>query len=162
MIIFGIDPGPKTCGFAVLNCDRFEATFVAKGTFPSNVDGVADAIERHGPVLLVALEQPAGYAYSIERSKDLIETARVGGLINGIATLRGIEVKAFPATEWRRSVVGKGNASNKLISLVVPRQIKGWPKRSNNHERDAAGVALYVGRRLFWQRQEGRQWNWKR
>lgn len=150
MIILGIDPGPTTCGVAWIDLDRYDARLIDKGKIDSTPDAIVGAIGKHGPLLVLALEQPAGYAYSLERSRDLIETARVGGVIAGIAGSLRIEIDTATASEWRRAIVGKGNASDKLIGQVIPRQIKGWPSRSNNHERDAAGVALFIGRRSFW------------
>lgn len=99
---------------------------------------------------------------AVERRCDV--TPRAGGITSSMAT----ELKAAAETgmiawtlarslgyitdmaspdEWRASLCGSRKATDALIGAAVPLAVQDWPKRSNAHERDAAGVALFCGRR---------------
>lgn len=152
-IILGIDPGSKQSGFAYLNGTEEGGTwrydFVRTGRLEN--DKVRDLVTgTHWDVL--AIERVQGLVYSSKgngASGHLIETADFAGELRG--TGRTIarfgdgskRVTSFTAREWRKAIVGKPNPENREVTPVVLRMVNGWPKRSNNHERDAGGVAIF-------------------
>jgi Holliday junction resolvasome RuvABC endonuclease subunit len=66
----------------------------------------------------------------------------------------GYHVEMAKPEEVRKALCGNAKASNAQISAVFQTfsKIDGWPLRSNEHERDAAAVAMFCGRRYGMQR----------
>jgi hypothetical protein len=86
-----------------------------------------------------------GAASSIATS--LIRTSWLDILIGERAEAAGIEVHRVSASTWRARVAGRrkrGGAGAELIPEAVASKIRGWPPESDPHERDAAGVNLWL------------------
>jgi hypothetical protein len=77
----------------------------------------------------------------------LIRTSWLDILIGERAEAAGIEVQRVSASTWRARVAGRrkrGGAGAELIPAAVASKIKGWPEETDAHERDAAGVNLWL------------------
>jgi hypothetical protein len=86
-----------------------------------------------------------GAASSIATS--LIRTSWLDILIGERAEAAGIEVQRVSASTWRARVAGRrkrGGAGAELIPEAVASRILGWPPDTDAHERDAAGVNLWL------------------
>ena len=86
-----------------------------------------------------------GAASSIATS--LIRTSWLDILIGERAEAAGIEVHRVSASTWRARVAGRrkrGGAGAELIPEAVASRIKDWPPDTDAHERDAAGVNLWL------------------
>lgn len=88
---------------------------------------------------------------SAKMATAMVHTEWIGGLISSAAySLFGEEwadhVGTCGALEWRRAIV-KHRATDHDVAQVITNGIRGWPKRSNAHVRDAAGIALYGAKR---------------
>lgn len=95
---------------------------------------------------LVAIEQVSGFPHGKDnfvRAKALIETAKVGERIATIVrdVLRK-PVATMTAGRARQLIVGRNNPDDATVKVAVQRLIRGVPKRTNAHVRDAAVVAL--------------------
>lgn len=147
MIVLGIDAGTHV-GLAVLALDRgaFRHEWSSSGRWPMTAL-VSYVLSQHRPSLVV-IEAPKGYGYSNARVANLLDAARIGGELAGIARSFGVEVIETHAQETRRALCGKGNASDKLVADVVRMRIHDWPKRSNCHARDAAIAAMFGALRV--------------
>ncbi len=80
---------------------------------------------------------------------SLIRTSWLDILIGVRAEAAGIEVHRVSGPTWRARVVGRpkgkrGGAGAELIPEAVASKIAGWPHDSDAHERDAAGVNLWL------------------
>lgn len=80
---------------------------------------------------------------------SLIRTSWLDILIGERAEAQGIEVHRVSATTWRARVAGRsrgkrGGAGAELIPEAVASRIQGWPHDADEHERDAAGVNLWL------------------
>lgn len=78
---------------------------------------------------------------------SLIRTSWIDMLIGERAEAAGIEVSRVSASTWRARVAGRrkrGGAGAELIPEAVASRITGWPTESDAHERDAAGVNLWL------------------
>lgn len=87
----------------------------------------------------------ASQASSIATS--LIRTSWLDTLIGERARAAGIQVERVKGPTWRAAVAGrkrKGGAGAELIPGAVMAGIEGWPTASDPHERDAAGVCLWL------------------
>jgi len=82
-------------------------------------------------------------------STSLIRMSWLDLLIGQRAEAAGIEVHRVSAATWRARVVGRpkgkrGGAGAELIPAAVASRIRGWPPEADVHERDAAGVNLWL------------------
>jgi hypothetical protein len=71
----------------------------------------------------------------------------VGGELAGTAASLGLPVAACDAATWRGALAGSRSATDRLVEQMVRLRCPSWPapRKSNPHERDAAGVALWAG-----------------
>lgn len=146
MIVLALDPG-RSIGHAVLDFEsrrpRILLLEVTEDTNPAMSWMHLNA--SISPI--IAIETNETYV-TRERNVNpapFINAARIGGELAGYARALGLRVVAVSAHEWRRAIVGKRNASDADIKAAVSRLVD-LPKRSNAHERDAIGVALYAER----------------
>jgi len=82
----------------------------------------------------------------------LIRTSLVDETIRMGCMHAEIDVRHVSAASWRAKVVGRkkrGGAGAELIPQAIEAKIAGWPRTSDPHERDAAGVALWLAQELF-------------
>lgn len=153
MIVLGIDPGASVTACTLIRA-RFDAvlglSYYRSDEVP-NEDLVGYLLDL--PVHVVGIERPRGIAYGSKGAgivPHLMDAAHAAGVAEGIVEARrrrGDNVlawRSFPATEWRHRIVGKPSATDAEIANVIPRRVVDWPSRSNNHERDAAGAAVYA------------------
>ena len=94
-------------------------------------------LERRLDGCLLCVETPSA-VFRKAAGKLLLGTAFQAGL--SLAQARyGI---AIHAEDWRQWLTGKRTASNREIHDALLRHVA-LPKRTNNHQRDAVGIALY-------------------
>lgn len=148
--ILAFDPGSTRSGWCLVvsnDARPVVVDFVAAGEVDSTSPEVCALLGELQPGV-VAVEVLRGIAYPAKGAGivgNLASASFAAGLIAGLATPVCDEaVVEMTAREWRGSVLGKPNASDQAIAVVVPRLVRGWPKRSNVHERDAGGLALAV------------------
>jgi len=141
LIVLGIDTGPDQHAYVLLRFDHSHSiAFVELGMADTPTLG---GLER--TYTFAALERPAGFAYKPAIVCALLKTAYEAGCVCGQLQARGVPVVPLCAADWRRDVCGNGSATDAVIKDAVTRLVRGWPKRSNAHHRDAAGVALAAG-----------------
>lgn len=151
MVILGIDPGPTTCGAVLVDVSarRVMEAWTVEASY-GGLNCFLGGWQVGSPV--VAIETIEGYAFAAFRTKALIETARVEGIIEALARRAGLVVVRLSAGKWRRQLCGKGNASDDLIETMMPRYFpttwRVMAAKKHVHWRDAAGVALACGMRL--------------
>lgn len=151
MIILAFDPGSNETGFAVVDTrggggTPITVTYLDSGNIASKPAEFSRLIRSEKPDI-VAVENLAGFAYATKGPgivAALISSAHAAGLVCAIAWAEGVELVEMTATQWRKIVLGNGSATDERIADVVPKLIHGWPKRSNKHTRDAAGLAVGV------------------
>lgn len=155
MRILGIDPGSTMFGWALLEtrggADGLPRTAVALSCgMTSSTMQDATALLSECRAAVVAIEKLEGYAFKREGKganavvAGLVSSSYVAGGIAWLAWSRGVRVEERTALVARRTVLGRGAATDKHIAHVVPSLVHAWPKVSNPHQRDAAIVALSV------------------
>lgn len=160
----GIDPG-QTIGWCDLERESAGVfVFLAGGTCG------ADDVGRGGPIPggdLSALDvltvetaremhpggvHVAGPAKIVQMARDLISTAKIAERIACNAVPSGVRIVETTAAEVRKAFgirigaqrrKGEEEDADQQIAAFVQLAIRGWPKRSNKHVRDAAMAALY-------------------
>ena len=149
MIVVGTDPGTSSTGWARVTVEGggrlpVVVTYVDAGNVESKPSTLAPLLRGADIVGVECLE---GIAYPQRNAgivTHLIASAEVAGIILGIACARGMRTMRMPAKTWRGLVCRKPNASDAVVKNVVLRIVRGLPKTTNVHQRDALGVALGV------------------
>jgi Holliday junction resolvasome RuvABC endonuclease subunit len=146
MVILGIDPGSRECGWALLDCEpKRRAVVIDCGKIEP---GAFSQVQTLAPIALVCIEWPAdmtmrrgssrGRMYSM--GKELAATSLVAGELAGRFSA-ALPVVKLRAKDARKLVCGSQNATDKDVSYWCALLCE-MPKRSNDHERDAMIVAL--------------------
>lgn len=146
LISLGIDPGTRSLGFALVErISSFTGKWIEAGNLPTTYAESAALLVRLKPDLVV-VEEPVWIGLG-KGAAELFKTCWVGGGWHWLAQSNGIRAEAIYAREWRLWLCNDASPSNADIASHLPRVITGIPKRSNNHERDACGIA-WAGLRL--------------
>lgn len=169
----GFDTGSAHCGWAVLDIESGRTSHVDSGVIEVGYLGAGrgakkqerlisaetlDQFTEHAQRLLrgplveaVAIEWHPRIANIPRFSADLgqqLKTAELlAGVIYGLCAASGRHVHLVTPEEWRLALCGGRQATDAQVKAVVSAVVAGWPKQSNNHERDAAGVAVFAERR---------------
>jgi Holliday junction resolvasome RuvABC endonuclease subunit len=152
MRVIGIDAGSARHAFCVLDVTDTRGGILSaigfiEGEPHVQIPTLFKVFAKDGKVL--GIERPAGIGFKGAGGQaavpHLLQTTEHAGGMRSIARSLGVKAVCFTAADWRREVLGKGSATDQDVAVAIPRLIPNWPKRSNNHVRDAAGAALYVG-----------------
>ena len=154
MVIVGFDPGGSTSGWAVLSVGGHPAQpvaeFLAKGAVASDGPSLDAFFASCDPFnvaagRLVAVEKNEGIAFGSKGAgivPHLIACARADGLICENARAHGVHVVSLPRRRMAQHVCRDKSAPDRVVKAAIHLYVRGWPAKSNVHERDAAGVAL--------------------
>jgi Holliday junction resolvasome RuvABC endonuclease subunit len=152
MRVLGWDPGSRWIAWALLDVPPCgPALYLDRGTLDTDPLGAGSPLWKlselrvqHVAVELVAkvYNRPG---FSTDMASELAKTERVGGLIVGAARMLHFTWSEPAAPEWRKQLCGDRQAEDSLIQTVIEARVQGLPKRTNKHERDAMGVAIYAG-----------------
>jgi hypothetical protein len=157
----GVDAGVHTA-FAVIDVavPQGTASFVQCGML-DRADRIAalDRVLNDEPFLeMVAVEVPAGVVFQRERggrltrpamTANLVEATGIGRELRGYAMGLGFEVALATAVEVRAGLCGRHNADDAAVERMLRLRCRNWPgpRKTNDHERDAAAVALFAALR---------------
>lgn len=160
MIVLGLDVGSREIGIALLEVPPSAMGPVARGKAvwleraKLEAEPTLAILRAVAPrIALVAIEPPGAVHPGILRKKGpkaAMGVSRYGtpganlaGRIRGHAEALGLLVAVIPATQWRRGIVGHGNAGDAEVARALRARVA-WTGRSNADERDAAGCALWA------------------
>ncbi len=148
MIVMGIDPGSRTCGWGVVRRERGRFVRVASGAIrtrsetpmPTRLreihDGLRDALREHAPDV-VAIE--AIFAHKSAASALVLGQAR------GVAMLAvaeaGLPLFEYNASTIKKSVTGSGKAEKTQVGFMVARML-GVTLEGPADEADALAIAV--------------------
>ena len=148
--ILGIDPGPQSTGFGVVDCEgqrlayvasgRIRTTESARGDLPGRLkiifDGVREVVETYGPA---CASVEIVFVNVNPQSTLLLGQARgaaLAALVSG-----GLPVAEYTALQMKKAVVGHGLANKSQVQEMVMRllQLPGLPGKD---AADALGLAI--------------------
>lgn len=150
--VLGIDPGRRV-GVALLEMTKAgHASGVRLATWTDESDSrLSDELLREvmrADIDVVGVERVERVHGSARMGSSYAEgLARgnwIGGLLAGLARAQQVRVVTVEAREWRQALVGSRTASDAQVASMVRLRVANWPRRSNEHERDAAGVAIWA------------------
>jgi len=150
MVILGIDPGLRVCGYAVIKTDGRQAALLEAGVFRTDakkrLEQRLEQISRDVEAILegfqpevVAVEQLYSH-YQHPRTAILMGHAR--GVILQQASRCGAEVRSFSATRIKKSLTGNGHAGKPQMQRAI-QSILGLPQMPEPADvADAIAAAL--------------------
>jgi len=131
MILFGLDPGTATTGYAVAEICGDSLRPITYGTIrtsPKNLpaerlkqihDRIADLVDEYHPEVLV-LER----LFFCKNEQTAIAVGRTLGVAMLLAAQRGIEVVEYTPLQVKSAVVGYGAAEKNQVQYMVQRILK--------------------------------------
>ena len=149
--MIGVDPG-ETTAWGLVEGDR-RALALGELTYDHEGAHLARLIAEWHPVAVVVevvkrvhpVMRKGRSGISTTQAMALYAAGRRAERVIGAARAAGVQVIEASAEEWRAAVVGKAQADNAMIDRVLRVRLLGFPapRKSNNHERDALGIATY-------------------
>lgn len=139
--------------------------FIAKGSWDASAIGRGSLLSMLGDVDVYAIETPkemhpnevraqaAHPATMVQTIRNLLETRAMAERIAGALAVAGARIVEPTAAEVRHALGVKFGAQrgrgpkltvDQQIGHIIPLAVRGWPKRSNPGERDAAAAALWA------------------
>ena len=156
-VILGFDPGSKRSAYGLIEVAGTRAqprfSFLATGDIESSGPAADEFFARCAPLQasagqIVAVEVVQGKIYGDKGAgiaADLFECKGADAMLCENVRWRGIHLVRLPAVRWRKAVANNAHATDPEIKAAVARLLRGLPERTNNHGRDALGIAIAVG-----------------
>ena len=154
-MLLGFDPSTKGAAWALLRIEPRLREHIAAGWCKSEEDILtllrAQAAEHPDPDLIVAIETPTtlhvhslrgDMGKTIGRARALMGTSATATFIRAHAQAMNLTVAALTPREARTQVGLRETSSDRAVADCLRVLVRNWPKRSNEHVRDAAVVAL--------------------
>jgi Holliday junction resolvasome RuvABC endonuclease subunit len=159
MRILGIDP-PNA--WAILDVGRV-ATRIAHGTLDPERD-LTDlekliTVEYCPDLMAIELVERVyprrdKGGISAAYATELYRSGVAAGDIRRLGKVLGLRVVEVTAEQWRKALCGVAQATDQQVAQMIRWRVIGWPapgkpgqRTSTEHERDAAGVAIFAGER---------------
>ncbi len=156
MIVAGLDPGSRWVAWTTLDVDGDLARFVSTETIeidaarPEHVRNVVRVLRRRAPELV-----------GVERVERVNARPGMGStMATGLLLAHGLgqrcgqafeddrrRVVDVTAEQWHEHFFDARAVAGAAIKALIVGRVTGWPKLSNEHERDAAAIALYAASR---------------
>jgi crossover junction endodeoxyribonuclease RuvC len=149
VIIIGIDPGSRFCGYGILELEK--RTIVAAGCDVIRINEKLDLSERLKILYREVCQVLETYKPDVVAVESIfygknIQSAFTLGHARGVILLaiaeKGIKFCEYSPREVKKSVVGNGNASKKQIRYMVQQILKLKTAPPNEDSADALAIAL--------------------
>lgn len=149
MIVLGVDPGPKLCGWALLALGVNRPWWMAGGRCsPFEVVELDEVI---GQAELIVVEKPSAMHHGNGANATVVDTIFAGGVVLGMFEACGSwQTMVVSPQQVRGTLIGVGKSGNQdsMLKTQLEWLVQGRPKRWNEHVRDAAAAAI-VGHRIY-------------
>src|SRR5450631_3276005 len=146
--ILGIDPGLRTTGFGVIECEGARLTYIASGTIKADAagslpqrlktifDGVREVSARYSPdcasVEIVFVNVNPQSTLLLGQARGAALTALVSN---------DLQVAEYTALQMKKAVVGRGHARKEQVQDMVKRLLA-LPSLPGKDAADALGLAI--------------------
>lgn len=139
--VVGFDPGPTFTGVACLGIGAGRGTWLEADKVYSTLKAIDGWLTRCKPHL-VAVERPIWLGRrSGACGAPLLDTGIIAGGIAWLAEARGFSVVVLSANQWRGVLCRRAAVKDRVVAEALARFVA-LPTSSNEHERDAMGLAL--------------------
>ena len=155
MLVLGVDPGSRACGYALVTMEGNRFVRVGGGVIKPR----GETVPRKLAALLAALDELLEIHHPREAAVEKVffgrnaHSALVLGQARGVVLAalarKGIEVSEYTAPEIKKAVTGRGAATKEQVRRMVTMMFDGMPPVSED-ESDALAVAVcHCHRRKF-------------
>jgi len=150
MIILGIDPGLRVCGYGCLEINGVEEKLIEAGVFCTDsnlpiekrLNRIAEdtslLLKRFRPDIVAVEELYSHYAHP----KTAILMGHGRGVILQKCAEAKIEVRSFSATRTKKSITGNGRASKEQVQKTIQTILSLSDIPEPNDVADAIAIAL--------------------
>mgnify|MGYP006279538599 CR=1 FL=1 len=149
MIILGIDPGSRICGYGILEisnreiiaagCDTIRLTGVKE--FPQRLklifEKIDSIIKKYKPDIFVI--ESIFYGKNI---KSAFKLGHARGVMLLAAAKNNLEIHEYSPREIKKAIVGNGNASKKQVKYMVERVLNINLSSKSQDAADALAAAI--------------------
>ena len=130
MIILGVDPGSRFCGYGIIQTEKKQIVAAGCGTiiikpklsFPKKLelvfDKISQLIKEYNPNVL-AIET----VFLGKNLKSILILSQIRGVVILAAQLNNMPVFEYSPREIKKSVVGNGNASKQQVQYMIQKLI---------------------------------------
>ncbi len=148
MIILGIDPGYDRLGWAVLEKNGKQTTFIAAGLVQTQKkdllsarllqvwDGIEEVITTYTPQVAVVEE-----LFFSNNQKSVIAVAQSRGVIIVSLASHRVDIKEYTPPQIKAIVTGDGRADKKAVEKMVRIQLENIPEGLIDDTLDAVACA---------------------
>lgn len=149
-VVLGIDPGTAATGYGVVARDGGGGlSLVECGVIRTSSDDtlafrirriheeIRGIIDRHGPSV-VSVED----VYQGKNARSALTLGHTRGAILLAASLEGVEIAEYTATEIKSAVVGTGRATKDQVAYMVKEQLRLKTQPSPSDAADGVAAAL--------------------
>ena len=125
MRILGVDPGSRTTGYGIIDCDGSRSRYVASGCLQVSGDSLADKLGLIFKELgqLLAEYQPQQFAietvFMHRNAGSALKLGQARGAAICAAVTCELPVAEYAPREIKQSVVGKGSADKQQVQHMV-------------------------------------------
>jgi len=148
LIILGIDPGSRFCGYGIIQTEKNQIVAAGCGTivikpklsFPEKLElvfgRISELIKEYQPNVL-AIET----VFLGKNLKSVLVLSQVRGVIILAAQLNKMQVYEYSPREIKKSVVGNGNASKQQVQYMIQKLIPLNKQPATNDASDGLAIA---------------------
>jgi crossover junction endodeoxyribonuclease RuvC len=156
VIVLGIDPGSRCCGYGLVRETSGQLSLLDTGTIRPALDtplstrlgyifaAIVDLIETHQPD--VASVEDAFFA---RNAASALKLGQARGAVLTACAYRDIPVHNYTPTMVKKTIVGAGRAEKSQVAFMVAQLLgcnKAWPKDAS----DALAIAIcHLNQRRF-------------
>jgi crossover junction endodeoxyribonuclease RuvC len=150
MRVLGIDPGLRTTGFGVVECDRGQLRYVASGTIRTAAIALPDLPGRLKVIFDGVREIAARYAptcasveivfVNVNPQATLMLGQARGAALSALVS-HELTVAEYTALQMKRAIVGHGQAKKEQVQQMVMRLLA-LPGLPGADAADALGLAI--------------------
>ncbi len=157
MIIVGIDPGSRFCGYGLIQTDQYKVIAAGCDVFDVTSEptlgarltalfaGICGILDEHKPDF-AAVES----MFFQKHIKSIFTLGHARGVILLALAQRGIPIVEYSPREVKKAVVGNGNASKEQVRYMIQKIYHLQEGKQRDDAYDALAIATTHYNRIKW------------
>ncbi|QYK03506.1 crossover junction endodeoxyribonuclease RuvC [Shewanella zhangzhouensis] len=146
-IILGVDPGSRITGYGIIQCQGRHQRYLGSGCIRTSSDELPDRLKQifDGLQEIIRQYQPSQFAiervFMAKNADSALKLGQARGAAIVAATVAGLPVAEYSATQIKNAVVGTGRAQKAQVQHMVQQMLK-LPAAPQADAADALAVAM--------------------